>query len=330
MCAVGKQISIYHKNILLCDNDDNYIVSWGMNNFTPYVRCFDDCIQIKPTQEVADTTCSLEVRSKFSSKVIASKTFHMQAYDTALSKRIVFIGDSLTDRAIYIAGVIENSENGVTSVGTISDTVELDGITYNILDEGRSGWHTTNYISSASYNGFTNAFYNPISETFDFSYYISNNSIGAVEAVCILLGTNDLSMSNIDYDASIANIQAMISSIHSYDSSIKVILGLTPQGALQSGWGNSNGRTGSATWFDYRAKTLVNKMIDAFSNASNIYLAPVYVNLSAVYDFPNSEVAESDRNPTLVVRETDNVHPNTYGYLKIADTIYGTLCGAFA
>ena len=241
----------------------------------------------------------------------------------------MFIGDSLTDRGIYIAGIMQDSNNGITPIGTLQDSVEIDETTYTFYDEGRSGWQTDKYVSAASYNGFTNAFYNPSTETFDFSYYVTNNSFSDIDAVCILLGTNDLADININYNNPIQNIATMIDSIHDYDNSIKIILCLTPQGAMQSGWGNTNGRTGSADGFDYRAKTLVEKMIDTFANQTNVYLCPVYGIINSELDFPSEEVAESDRNPTLIRRETDNVHPNTYGYLKIADIIFGTMCGAF-
>jgi lysophospholipase L1-like esterase len=43
------------------------------------------------------------------------------------------------------------------------------------------------------------------------------------------------------------------------------------------------------------------------------------------YDYPTTTVTASSRNPTEITIHSDPLHPNQYGYLKMADVYYQNL-----
>ena len=73
------------------------------------------------------------------------------------TKKIMFIGDSLTDMNVYeqeLLRMFNSDEMNIELVGT-------RGSSTTAMHEGRSGWTTKNYCTNASVGNTTNAFYNP-------------------------------------------------------------------------------------------------------------------------------------------------------------------------
>lgn len=331
-CAVGSETNLYYENIVLCDNIANYDIDWSMSSATPFSRAYNECLRLNPTDATTELGCILKVKDKYTEEVIVEKSFKVQAYNKNLTKNVVFIGDSLTDRGYYEAEIQENLSNkGITTVGTLVDNVTIGDKTITTHNEGRSGWSAYNYLNSENYNGFNNAFYNPSSKTFDFSYYVNHNGYSNIDCVVITLGTNDIAgLDNIngDFVGVVNNIKAMVNSIHAYNSNIKVIVSLTTPGAEQDGWGKSGGRTGSACAFNFREKKLVRLLIDEFDGKhANVFVSPNYIGVDTHRDFPTVSEKASNRNSEIISRQIDNVHPTLEGYLKIADVIWGTMQG---
>lgn len=158
-------------------------------------------------------------------------------------------------------------------------------------------------MTNSTKNGYTNPFYNPSTEGFDFSYYMSQQGYSSVDFVVIQLGINDLyptiprSISTPDYSAIWANIRTMIDSIHEYNATTKIIINLptTP---------NSNPEehlTSEAIYQNF----VINYneyALNAMLSISENYLRPSYCHLIL--------------NPATEIR--DNVHPTVGGYEKMA------------
>lgn len=136
----------------------------------------------------------------------------------------LIIGDSTVDFDTMTASMLNYfTQKGktLTLLGTLGDG---SGTNKN---EGRAGWKATDYLTDKQYNGVVNPFYNSSTQTFDFSYYMTNQNYSSVDFVIIQLGINDLYNSDITViEPTWAAIQTMISSIRTYSNSVKIILNL--------------------------------------------------------------------------------------------------------
>lgn len=135
---------------------------------------------------------------------------------------LLAIGDSTVDSDTLTVNLLSHfAEQGhtLTLLGTLGDG---SGTNRN---EGRSGWKASDYLTNKTYDGATNPFYNPTSQTFDFAYYMTNQGYSAPTFVILQLGINDLSAGASKEDIWTC-ISTMIDSILSYNSSIKILLNL--------------------------------------------------------------------------------------------------------
>ena len=69
----------------------------------------------------------------------------------------------------------------------------------------------------------------------------------------------------------------------------------------------------------------VQQILLTFNNNTNISIIPTHLNIDCWYDFPHTQVNANQRNPEQIEVGNDNVHPNKYGYYRIADTILGDI-----
>lgn len=340
--AVGHEMNIYFESCILCDDINRYSVFVSFNALTTSSRGYKECARVTPIAKQS-TPCKMYIYDKVTNQKILEYDFNVKvSEDIKYSKKIVFIGDSLTDRAIFPAEICQELGNGqLLSLGTKHDNFSYISsgdkvVNVNIDNEGRGGWSATDYCTKA--NG--NAFWNPNASTFDFSYYMQQQEYSGVDCVVIALGTNDVGkpMMNADFDEIISSFSTMVNSIHSYNANIKVIVVPPHHGAEPDGWSTSTHSNQTAT-YNFLQFKLVELLIKEFENKPNIYIAPAYLNIDHHNDFPTSEVAISARNPKLVKRQNNNVHfsvDNTnpvsqcWGYLKMADAIWYTMLAAFS
>lgn len=235
------------------------------------------------------------------------------------TKKILFIGDSLTAADVYLQKLTElfNNENeqmNIELVGTLGD--------YKM--EGRSGWraytytHCANGSDESTADGFyqgSNAFWNPETNKFDFSYYMNNNSFSSIDYVFICLGTNDLSRGNYKSEEEIISYyNEIINSIKEFNSN--VVIGLW----LPVGRGLQNKLNALLSLFD--AQTMNQYLINNFENKENdnIYLVPTNVAINPFEDYNTTAIQIEDNKTIDVV--SDSVHPNQSGYYKIAKVFY--------
>jgi hypothetical protein len=179
--------------------------------------------------------------------------FANPANKTQRSPVILCIGDSITQANVpfYIKFWLEKFGFTPTFIGTVNDQNDTYGYgivggTTPVLGEGRGGWRLTDFTGvTKRVDGSTfvmpgNPFWNPSTQQFDFTYYMTNNGFSHVDFVVIMLGTNDITgyhkyktqenISSPTIDEVLAymptEFQKIIDSIHAYDPNIKI--GLNP------------------------------------------------------------------------------------------------------
>ena len=216
-------------------------------------------------------------------------------------KTALVIGDSTVDFDTMTSKMLELfTENGaeLTLLGTLGD-----GTTTN-KNEGRAGWTTIDYFTNKKYNDVVNPFYNQDTETFDFKYYMNQQGYTSVDFVIIQLGINDLYNATNNYESAsknaISNIKKMIDSVFVFNDSIKVIINLptTP---------NSDKSKHSVSEPLYRNRVI------KYNELAQIELT----------DYPESKVRTSYCHLILDSKKdiSDNVHPNTEGFAKMAKEV---------
>lgn len=318
--AGGVEMNIYYQNIIRYLNAEKCQLvktNTTFSNYASFARWIPD--------EESETSMSLKFLFYLNNTYeqdITGGPMTVAAVPKSVgsgeTKKVLCIGDSLTDADAFtgeLVNLFADDEMGLQLLGTLGSGENLN--------EGRSGWRAYTYVNCSegsedlSNLGYTNPFYNPDTETFDFSYYMEQQGFEGVDYVFICLGTNDIARGNYKSDEELQTYwDAMIESIHEYDENIRIGLWLPPTRSLMA---NRNRQA-------IDSSLAMNKwLISTYDGREdeNIYLVPVYLNVDPYHDYRASEVAVSSRNSdfTMVV-DSDAVHPATAGYKKIADVIY--------
>ncbi len=314
--VVGHEWNMYYDNIVDGLTDDYYVFCSGIVG-----QSYDRFLRFTPTaNDAGNKTITVYLIRKADNQVIEKGAFilHISA-DVSPTKKVIFIGDSLTDAGIYPHEIQFNLSNGnITSVGTRTATVSGQDVKH----EGRSGWSAVNYVSQASSaSGVVNAFWNPSTSKFDFSYYMAQNSFSGIDCVMLNLGTNGVS----NIDGNISAINEMITSIHNYDSNIKIIVSLITPPATQDGCGHHTNMFNANEW-KHNELALIRAYLENYNGKiTNVFVSEPYYNIDRLYDFNTVTIPVSSRNPASFICQNNNVHPSNYGYLKMADVYYANL-----
>lgn len=229
------------------------------------------------------------------------------------TKKVLFIGDSITENKSYLTPLKQLSDNGdykIDPLGTLGD----DGL----KNEGRGGWAAYNYCNNDSFGNKTNAFWD--GSAFNFNYYMQNSGIEVPDYIFINLGTNDplrgITNTSDDEEVKIViltSYEAMINSIRAYSTTIPIVLWLPPTRSL----------IGRNNHIAIDKSLKVNKMlIDKFDTSAyfnnRVYLMPTYLFVNPYTDYPSfthtiGGVEYKDG--------TEAIHPNSDGGEKIAKGI---------
>ena len=341
VAVVGHEFNIYYANVVQCNHLDNYDVHCSISP-NPERKIFNksntlvlsDCFRTTPSEgSEGEYTLSVSLRDKVTGQAVASGslTLHVIADTIEAPKKVLFLGDSLTEAGIVTAEVARMSGGKLTALGTRQRTVNLDGTDYTVLHEGRSSWSAYDYTSAkhctaGRFSGEANMFYNPETEAFDFGYYMKKQGYDGVDVVYINLGTNGAWVADITCEA----MDAILASIHAYDENIKIIVSLIPLGSTQDGFALATGLD-PAGGFHRSAVALNRKYLEKYDGSmKNVSLAELYFCLDEINDFPSKEIPLSARHPGTRTVPADNVHPNLYGYLKLADVCYNNILFALS
>ena len=309
----GVQFNCYNENILLnkMERQCFILAKQGNNN-----ENFYDGVWQWNVQSVNSLTRFYRTIRLYENSLSRPKEFSFDVYvhpaSTATgSYKVMLIGDSKvaigTMPAMLKSRFDGDTYTNVEFIGTLTSG--------GVNNEGRSGWTAYDYCNTSSLGGFSNPFLN--GGVFDFSNYMSVNGFTGVDCVCILLGTNDAT-SNKTHTEILSYYAEMIASIKAYNPSVKIVLGLA-ENTCQLQWKFSLTKNRILSW----VKSLIGTY--GASRSSNIFLAPLYINMNLYMDYNFTEVPEASGSSVMVQRPTDYVHQSSNGYRKNADVLYCTI-----
>ena len=309
--VVGRELNFYWCQIFDCMN-------WKALEVIPYMAAssnfvtacqYDDRFSVTPTQS-GDFTLTFALKTIKNNQYtdLATKTITVHAYPDSVpssNKKVMFIGDSRTDYSRINTYAKNQYSNNITMLGTRG--------TEPYCHEGRYGWSANTYCTQASrtspLNNQTvyNAFWNPTSSQFDFSYYMNQQNYGGVDYVNILLGVN-----NSYTDTEINYIEQMIQSIHEYDSNIIV--------SVMTEYQLPNDPYYSGSFTPLASRRYWTKVINKFSGRENenIYIIPAGQEIDDNYDWTHQTVYASQFNHIETDIISDNIHC-TYGFDKLSN-----------
>lgn len=297
----GGEFSIYYANVISRQN----AIFWCGSVSGLTTRRYDDHLSV--TANAAGTyPLQWKVYSSGYS-LLASGTCTIIAVDSkAVTASALVIGDSTVTQGDYICKKLLSCFSAAGGALTLLGTRG----TAPAKHEGRAGWKASDYCTKAADGTYTNPFYD---NGFDFSHYMATQGYTGVGVVVIQLGINDIFYAGLDsFSAAetIGYMDAMVTSILAYDSSIKVIVDLlTPPNGNTSVFTEKYGT--SQIDFVYRLNTirLSKALMEHFAGNASVVVSP------------NNCVL----NPTQDIN--DGVHPTEGGYAKLGQMIYETMLG---
>ena len=318
----GVEINIYYQNIARYFNPECcQRINTNLNRYSTFARL---------TDESGYGYFEFYLNTTFGGEYdIANRITNIIQVESSagsgLTKKCLFIGDSLTDADKYTQELLNLFSEDSMSIELIG--TRGSGSNKN---EGVSGWRAYTYTRCpsnvedwATWGGtpssvIANNFWNSSTSSFDFSYYMNNNGYESVDYVFICLGTNDIARGNHQTDEEIITyFNEMINSIKNFDSNIKIGIWLPPTRGLA----DNNNRV------SIDVSLRMNKLlIDTYDKREeeNLFLIPIYLNIDPYHDYNFTSQNISARNPNYTINIcTDTVHPAIIGYQKIADVFYG-------
>ena len=237
-----------------------------------------------------------------------TSTVKVSDLSSLTSKKGLIIGDSFVAYgALSSAMISQFSEQSktLTLIGTRGESPNYH--------EGRGGWSAETYCTVSSAGDFTNPFYH--NNTFDFSYYMTQNNYSGLDYVFINLGINKIfNLEFADYKVEVARelkyYKMIIDSIHDYDSNIKIFCNLpTPPNSVNGKFSESYGTAQMGWLYANNIKHYAKDMIDNISG-TNVYI----VGTNYVFD-TDTDIA-------------DGVHPTTDGYPILARATVNAVIGS--
>lgn len=238
---------------------------------------------------------------------------------------LLVIGDSTT----FVGEWQQEVLNLAAVEGRLSvQLIGTQGIAPN-KHEGYSGWSTNlHFTGAASPFVFAGAF--------NFPQYMSAHAFAAVDIVTIHLGINDIfneeSPAAATAKAKAAQVQtdAMIASMKAFNPAVKIGLMLAiPPAAQQDAFGAAYGTYKTRAQYKRNWAAWVAAMSAYYGGktAQNIHLISTNSCLDTENNMQAADVAVNSRNPTLVSRQFDGVHPAVAGYKQMADAVWYWLRG---
>lgn len=269
---------------------------------------------------------------------VLRKDFKMKTIDpTTLNGKqvkVLMIGDSTTQTNMPATVKWWLSQWGVesTMIGTTLNKRDQFGFGMPLTGEkgeGRGGWRLAEMLNDAYLSDGTR-FYPPgnpflnASNVWDFEHYMTTNNFDGVDVVHFQMGTNDIITYSVfksemghdvaleTFDNSLSKLpgrlRGMISSIHAYDSSIKIAI-------------NPPMVAGLDQTFNQKAIRYAETEFSALKEQENVFVLPSYVgigNLSVAGGYIGSGSEVSSINSSKVDTISNNVHPDGMGQLSNA------------
>lgn len=274
---VGAESSLYFDNITQDKNVDFTMLFpstfLGLRQFERWMY--------KPTAagETSFTISSSKAGFELDSQTVAVKVVADNA--VTATKTVHFIGDSLIEYGDKLKALYDiqaaNTYTKLNFVGTLALAAPYAAVKHN----GYAGKSIDQLFLATIPAVGANPFWNTTTSAFDYSYFLSNNSIAAPDFVFIGFGPNDMSSITTDGMAiSKAKFicdyyQRMIDSIKTASVAIKVVIAASvPSGDDADGFTTAIVR-GEQWRMNRNLKILAKEVYSRFgtSEASNIYVS---------------------------------------------------------
>lgn len=331
--AVGRTIEIYHSQIIANGNEKDFSFFWS--GVGKSMKRKWSCLGAN--DNIGTYTLTLNIFN-FRNEAIFTGTTTVKIIDATLTNAysICAVGDSLTNRKPWINEVISLGATKLSFSGT-----RYLGSGVNLGHEGRSGASASYYLGNNSYtfdtNGINgtdgrtqnlNPFWNPATSDVDFNYYKSNYGQNP-NVLMIWLGTNGISLDPI---TNATNIKSFINKLKATGAgSIPIFVVHTLFRADQNGIAlqtGTDGYTATTTYKlleDLKVFNLQEKMKADLKDYPNVYLVPVSTCHDSEFNFGATVTPVNPRASQTELLPVEATHPQTQGYLQIADIIFSSL-----
>ena len=228
---------------------------------------------------------------------IVLKPFVIKALNLSNCSALV-IGDSQVAAGTMTGDML----TAFTTAEKILTLLGTQGISPN-LHEGRSGWSAKDYCTKANISTVNNPFWNPTTEKFDFSKYMTDQDYSSVDFVIINLGGNDLYNADPDDDEKITQtvgyILEIIDSILAFNNNQKIILNLAPA---------TTSKLSDARNYRWAVKNVYARYNNIMQVLSLKYANTVRTSYTHLIVDPANDLA-------------DHIHENSTGYGKMANEL---------
>ncbi|MGG4034220.1 SGNH/GDSL hydrolase family protein [Paenibacillus cisolokensis] len=321
--VVGHELNVYFDNIIDGGNLEDFRIDVVCSKGQQYA----DRYTLTPNS-TGDTAITINVYRGHQNRLIAKATSIIRVAPEVdpnpKTIRALYIGDSNTASGTYVQELHSLFANDAGE-----STLELIGTlgTAPANHEGRGGWTADKYLTAASYNGSTNAFWD--GSGFSFAYYMAQNAFPRPDFVIIQLGTNDAFSTPYGFTAAdfVARLKVMQESIHAYDNTIKVCFSLPiPPARTQDPFGKMNSCDMTRAAHKTAVFNFAVEMCREFDGTlPNVLVVPINLNLDTLHNFPYETVLTSSRLARSYERISDQLHPTVEGRKQIADSHYAFL-----
>jgi hypothetical protein len=319
--AVGRTIEIYNNQVAWCGNIDNYHFQWDCTIGKAMKRKFSIT---GISGLIGEYTLTLNV---FDNNMIGvtSKTTTLKIVSNVIAnpKNVLSIGDSLTNGKAWLGELRTLSADKLSMVGTRG--------TSPLKHEGRSGFSAVSYLTATTYSyegEGVQPFWDASSSRFNWSYYKTTYGI-VPDAVQIFLGTNNLIL---DPTANANAIKQIVDYIRQDDPAIPIFLVFTLYGGNQDGIGVQISVDGYAAdkgaWKlseDRMIFNLMDRLYTLLSGYSNLHFVPIALCHDSENNFGSLSTPVNPRASQTELLPTEATHPQTQGYLQMADIMFSTM-----
>lgn len=342
--AVGRTIELYNSQVVL--DYEKYHFQWKCAKGNAYKRKFSITGDTAGNQNLDLYLYD----DKKNLCWVGRCVIHIVAASNP-EKKIMPIGDSLTNWKAWLQETMLLSENNIEWVGTrySGASVDSEGNTYasgTIHHEGRSGFSASDYLTNSTYTfddrydgvDTVEASANPFWDgtKFSLSHYLSvQTGVNTPDAVQIFLGTNDI---RSGIEPATTNIVAMVESIRTEYPTMKIFICNTIYNANQNGYGSVGSdayvaQTGANAWQyeqDILVMNLMKSLKTALASFTNVYIIPLATCMDREYDFGQVMTKVNPRSTVEVAMPVERIHPQAPGYYQMADLMYSTYCGVLS
>ena len=327
--GIGRTVELY--NSLVCLEAEKYHLRWSGSGIVQYGR------KVSIIGRTAGTRAlTLQIFDDDMNLLWYGSTSVVTAANAiAAERRVLPIGDSLTNMKPWLAEVQRLSGGKIRFIGTRHRADQPDAPYH----EGRSGFSAMDYVRDATYDfdnnyagaggvsGSANPFWN--GERFSLAHYVEAQgaTVGVPDAVQLFLGTNGIDM---DPSENVASIAGMARRIREEYPSLPIFVCNTIYRSRQDGYYSAvaDGYAGVGDWqlsADMKVMNLQRALAAELEGMAGVYIVPLSVCMDRDNDFGQVEKPVNPRLEGVTERvPAESVHPQEAGYLQMADVMYSS------